>query len=173
MKFKIIENHICAPQGFLASGINAGIRKNPNKPDLAIIYSKIPAISAGVFTTNQVKAAPVLLTQQHIKKNKLQAIVVNSGNANACTGKQGKLHALQMASATAKQLQIDTNKVGVASTGVIGVPLPIKKIVQGISMAANTLTTQSDLAAKAIMTTDLVPKSDSSNGVTIRSLKSQ
>src|SRR3990167_142522 len=68
MKFKIIENHICAPQGFLASGINAGIRKNPNKPDLAIIYSKIPAISAGVFTKNQVKAAPVLLTQQHIKK---------------------------------------------------------------------------------------------------------
>ena len=159
MKFKIIENHICAPQGFLASGINAGIRKNPNKPDLAIIYSKIPAISAGVFTKNQVKAAPVLLTQQHIKKNKLQAIVVNSGNANACTGKQGKLHALQMASATAKQLQIDTNKVGVASTGVIGVPLPIKKIVQGISMAASTLTTQSDSAAKAIMTTDLVPKS--------------
>ncbi|HEX4044598.1 MAG TPA: bifunctional glutamate N-acetyltransferase/amino-acid acetyltransferase ArgJ [Gammaproteobacteria bacterium] len=156
----IIDNNICAPQGFLATSICAGIRKNREKPDLALIYSECPAVAAGVFTLNQVKAAPVTLTQTHLaQQQQLQAIVVNSGNANACTGKLGELHAKQMANTTAASLQIDPALVGVASTGVIGVTLPIEKIVNGITTAATQLTTDGNAAACAIMTTDTFPKS--------------
>lgn len=156
---KNIDGDICTPQGFFAVGIHAGIRKNTEKPDLAIIYSQVPAVAAGVFTLNQAKAAPVILTQDHIKDGILQAVVVNSGNANACTGKLGMQHAKQMAELTAKKLHIAEDKVAVASTGVIGVTLPIEKITRGIDAAVKTISRDGDLAAKAIMTTDTYPKS--------------
>lgn len=156
---KIINGNICSPQGFFATGVYAGIRKNPDKPDLALIYSKIPAVAAGVFTTNLAKAAPLLLTQQHLKKTGiLQAIVVNSGNANACTGQIGIQHAAQMASAAAVGLNIEKEKIAVASTGVIGVPLPIEKIISGIESAVPKLALEGDKAAQAIMTTDTFTK---------------
>lgn len=157
--YKTIDGNICAPRGFLAAGVCAEIRKNTKRPDLALIYSEKPAAAAGVFTLNQVKAAPVLLTQQHLKNGKLQAIVVNSGNANACTGPLGMEHAQQMAAASAAALQIGPDSVAVASTGVIGVPLPITKILPGIRIAAGKMGTDGDIAAAAIMTTDTFTKS--------------
>ncbi len=157
---KMIDDNICAPIGFLASSIYSGVRKNPQKNDLAIIYSKKPAIAAGVFTTNLVKAAPVLLTQEHLKKGKLQAIVVNSGNANACTGPLGIQHAQQMAAVAANELKIFSHQMAVASTGIIGVPLPIEKIVSALPVAVAKLSTKGgDSAASAIMTTDTFAKS--------------
>ncbi len=157
---KIINNNICAPKGFLASSIYSGVRKNPHKSDLAVIYSKKPAIAAGVFTTNLVKAAPVLLTQEHLKKGKLQAIVVNSGNANACTGPLGMQHAQQMAAVAANELKIFSHQIAVASTGIIGVPLPIEKVVSALPAAVARLSTEGgDSAASAIMTTDTFAKS--------------
>jgi glutamate N-acetyltransferase/amino-acid N-acetyltransferase len=156
---KTINGNICAPQGFLATGVYAGIRKNPKKLDLCVIYSQIPAVAAGVSTLNQAKAAPVILTQKHLKQGLLQAIVVNSGNANACTGKLGMQHAKQMAVTAAQELQIATNKVAVASTGVIGVNLPIEKITKGIRAAILKLSLNGDAAAQAILTTDTYEKS--------------
>lgn len=156
---KEIAGNICAPKGFLASSVHAGIRKNSNKYDLAIIYSEIPAVAAGVFTQNQVRAAPVILTQKHIEQRTLQAIVVNSANANACTGSLGMLHAQQMADSIAKNLNVIASQVAVASTGVIGVTLPIEKITTGINLAAQSLSQDGCSAAKAIMTTDTFAKS--------------
>lgn len=156
--FKLINNSICAPKGFLATGVHAGIRKNSKKLDLAVIYCQQPAIAAGVFTTNQVKAAPVLLSEQHLKQGLLQAIVVNSGNANACTGALGMEHAMEMAETTAINLQIPVGRVAVASTGVIGVTLPIEKITQGINMATPKMSYSDNEAAEAIMTTDTFAK---------------
>lgn len=156
---KIIEGGICAAKGFLAVGIHAGIRKNTQKPDLAIIYSEQPAVAAGVFTTNLVKAAPIIVTQEFIKSATLQAIVVNSGNANACTGETGMQHAKIMAQTTAAQLQLKPEHVAVASTGVIGVTLPIEKITEGIVTAAKKITSEGHNTAWAIMTTDTFPKS--------------
>src|SRR5579863_22067 len=95
---KNINGSICSPQGFLAAGVYAGLKRNTQKKDIAMIYSRQPAVVAGVLTTNQVKAAPVLLTRQRLNASThLQAIVINSGNANACTGWQGMLDAQQMA----------------------------------------------------------------------------
>jgi glutamate N-acetyltransferase/amino-acid N-acetyltransferase len=156
--FKLINNSICAPKGFLATGVHAGIRKNSQKLDLAVIYCQQPAVAAGVFTTNQVRAAPVLLTEQHIKEGMLQAIVVNSGNANACTGPLGMQHAIEMAETTAAKLQLPINRVAVASTGVIGVTLPIEKITQGIKAAIPKMASSGNEAAEAIMTTDTYSK---------------
>lgn len=157
---KIIDNNICAPKGFLATGIHVGIRKNSEKADLALIMSKKPAAAAGVFTINKVKAAPVLLSQKNIKKGLLQALIINSGNANACTGKLGMQHAKKMVTTTAKTLNIKSTEVAVASTGVIGVPLPIEKIIANIPHAAQQINANGgDLAARAIMTTDTFAKS--------------
>lgn len=157
---KKVNGNICAPKGFLAAGIYAGLKKNPSKFDLALIHSKALAVAAGVFTTSRMKAAPVILTQQRIKKgNKLQAIVINSGNANSCTGKLGIVHAKQMAKITAQGLNIDPQSVAVASTGVIGVTLPINKIIDGISLAIPKLSIDDNTAAQAIMTTDTFAKS--------------
>lgn len=155
---KIIDNSICAAKGFKAAGVYAGVRKNPHKLDVALIYSEVPAVAAGVFTLNLVKAAPVVLTQEYIKSGLLQAVAVNSGNANACTGQAGMEHAKLMAETAAKALKIPAESVGVSSTGVIGVPLPIEKITAGINEAAKILSTEDLLAAQAIMTTDTVAK---------------
>lgn len=159
-KWNKIKGNVTAPKGFSAAGIVAGVKKS-GKKDLALIYSNQPAIGAGVFTQNLVKAAPLLLDIEHlsVNQNKARAIVVNSGNANACVGGQGWLDALEMAAQTAQGLGIKTEEVLVASTGVIGVPLPMDKITGGIKNAIENLsTTGGEDAARAIMTTDLTVK---------------
>jgi len=145
-------------QGFLFSGISAGIKKD-GKRDLGLIYSEVPAQVAGVFTTNAVKAAPVQLDMERIKKGLCQAIVVNSGNANACTGSRGLGDAKKISSVVAKQLGIDERLVFPSSTGVIGSPLPTKKIEQGIPELVDHLSPEAWMSTvEAIMTTDTFPK---------------
>lgn len=157
---KTIDGGITSPKGFKAVGFHAGIRKKKN--DMALIYSEVPAKAVGVFTKNTVKAAPVLLDQDILSKGgNIQAIVVNSGNANACTGELGKEHAKKMADVTAECLGLSEGEVLVSSTGVIGVPLPIDIIESAIKENYNKLgnsKSDSDLAAEAIMTTDTFPK---------------
>ena len=157
--YNIIDGGVCAPQGFLANGVYAGVRKNPNKLDLGLIYSEFPCVSAGVFTLNKAKAAPVIVSQDKSKKGNIQAIIINSGNANSCTGELGILHAHQMANKTAFKLKIDPLNVAVASTGVIGVTLPIDKILSGIDQITHKLTKNSKAASQAIMTTETYSKS--------------
>jgi len=151
--------------GFEAAGIAAGLKKK-NKKDLGLIFSKVPANVAGVFTRNRVKAAPVILDRERIKSGVCQAIIVNSGNANCCTGEQGIRDAETMASLSASELGISKNLVLVASTGVIGEPLPLEKIKTAIPDLVESLRPEGipDLA-KSIMTTDTVPKMVSEQGV--------
>lgn len=149
---------ITAVPGFLASGIHCGIKK-VKAPDLALIFSKEPCTAAGLFTTNRVTAAPVRLTQKHIKSGMLQAIVANSGNANACTGPYGETIAREMAELTARHLGVTPEQVAVASTGVIGEPPPLPAIQSGVPQAVKALSPKgSRNAAQAIMTTDQRPK---------------
>lgn len=144
--------------GFKATGIYAGIKKREKK-DLALIFSEVEAKVAGLFTTNQVKAAPVILDIERIRSGKGQAIVANSGNANACTGKKGYSDASEMASLTARGLGIPPEMVYVASTGVIGEFLPLDKIKKGIEKGIPLLSEKGlPDAAEAIMTTDTFPK---------------
>jgi glutamate N-acetyltransferase/amino-acid N-acetyltransferase len=154
------EGGVTAPEGFLAAGVGAGIKKN-GKKDIALIYSEKTCTAAGVFTTNLVKAAPLLLDMEHLAKTggKAQAVIVNSGNANACTGEQGAKDAVAMAELTAAKLGLKREEVLVSSTGVIGVTMPMEKVTAGISLAAETLARSGgSAAAQAIMTTDTVPK---------------
>ena len=156
---KQIEGGITAVQGVQAAGICTGIKKAETK-DIALIYTDTPATAAGVFTTNSVTAAPVLVCRKHLSNATAQAIIVNSGNANACTGDLGMTNAHRMAAATADQLDIEEEEVLVASTGVIGQQLQMQVIENGIQMAAKTLSSEGgDDAAEAIMTTDTFPKS--------------
>ncbi|MDE0317263.1 MAG: bifunctional glutamate N-acetyltransferase/amino-acid acetyltransferase ArgJ [Candidatus Poribacteria bacterium] len=156
---KQIDGGITAVSGVQAAGIHAGIKKAELK-DLALIVTDAPAAAAGVFTKNSVTAAPVLVCRQHLSDSVAQAIIINSGNANACTGELGMSNAQRMASTTAEQLGIDENLVLVSSTGVIGQQLPMNKIENGIQLAANALSTEGGAkAAEAIMTTDTHPKS--------------
>jgi len=155
---KIIDSSITAPQGFLAQGVEAEIKKK-NKKDVAIIYSEKPCSSAGVFTTNKVRAACIDINRSHLENGKAQAIVVNSGNANACTGDQGWEDTLTMARITADLLHISCQDTLVASTGVIGVAMPMDRIEKGIQEAAAALSRDgAQNTALAIMTTDLVSK---------------
>ncbi|PKM76929.1 MAG: ornithine acetyltransferase [Firmicutes bacterium HGW-Firmicutes-15] len=155
---KIIEGSIAAPQGFLAQGIEAAIKKE-DKKDVAIIYSTHKCTAAGVFTTNKVRAACVDINRSHLEDGQAQAIVVNSGNANACTGKQGWEDTLSMARITADLLHISSRDTLVASTGVIGVAMPMDRIAKGIQAAAASLSeTGGPNASQAIMTTDLTNK---------------
>ncbi len=142
--------------GFLAGAVQAGIR-TPNELDLAILYSEVPCVAAGVLTTNRVKSAPVILSSQHLSKGRAQAIVANSGCANACVGEQGLADAAEMARLTATKLEIPTTAVLVASTGVIGTPLPMDCIRHGIKNTRLGPQAGHDFA-KAIMTTDSRPK---------------
>ena len=146
---------IAAPLGFHGDGQHVGL-KHKSK-DLGWIYSETPAAVAGVFTTNQVQAAPVQLNKATIKNGKLQAIIVNSGNANAVTGNIGLEHAKIMQETTAKVLNIDASLVGVASTGIIGQILPIDKVVAGIHQL--NIDGDTNGFAHAIMTTDTQEKS--------------
>jgi len=145
-------------QGFLFSGISAGIKKD-GKRDLGLIYSEVPAQVAGLFTTNAVKAAPVQLDMERMKRGLCQAILVNSGNANACTGSRGLGDAKRVSSYVAKQLGINERLIFPSSTGVIGSPLPIKKIEKGIPELVDHLSPGAWMSTvEAVMTTDTFPK---------------
>ncbi len=140
--------------GFQAIGIYSGVKKSEKK-DLCIIYSKDKAVAAATFTTNKVKAAPLLVNIDNIKSKNTQAIVVNSGIANACTGKQGLENAKLMVEETAKGLKLKNDEVLVGSTGIIGKQLPIDKIINGINIACNKLSDEGGISAsEALMTTD-------------------
>jgi glutamate N-acetyltransferase/amino-acid N-acetyltransferase len=144
--------------GFVAGAVAAGLKKD-KKQDLALILSQVPAAAAGVFTTNQVQAAPVLLDKERIKSGSAQAILVNSGNANACTGPQGIKDARAMAHAAASALGIADDLVLVASTGVIGRPLNIAAIEASLPQLSRQLSPSGLFeVAQAIMTTDTFPK---------------
>jgi len=147
---------VSSASGFLAGAVHAGI-KNKGELDLAILCSEVPCKAAGVFTTSQIKSAPVILSQKHIAKGRAQAIVVNSGCANACMGGQGLADALEMANLAAAKLGISPEEVLVASTGIIGVPLPMDKIRTGIPEIKPTRGGGHDFC-RAIMTTDTRPK---------------
>ena len=157
---KKIKGGVTAPQGFSAMGLNAGIKKD--KKDMAMIYSVVPCTAAGTFTTNVVKAAPVKWDQQVVKSGaKAQAVVVNSGIANACTGAEGFGYCKDTADAAAKALNISADGVLIGSTGVIGKQIPIDKLTAGIKVLAgkkNDTLENGTEAAKAIMTTDTFPK---------------
>ncbi len=160
MKKHIMTGGVCAPKGFMASGVAADINCRGNdKKDLALIFSEVPAVAAAVFTTNRVKAAPITLTQSHLQEGLTQAVIINARNANSCTGEQGERDALAMAHLTADALHIAANRVAVASTGLIGVPLPMNRLERGIPLAKEALSVEGGhLAAQAIMTTDTYPK---------------
>jgi len=144
--------------GFKFAGISAGIKPHRTK-DIALIFSERPASVAGVFTTNRIKAAPVRLDIERIKSTRGQAIIINSGNANACTGDKGLGDALEMAECVAKGLNIRPEYVYVSSTGIIGRPLPMAKIKKAIPSLIKRLSPSSVMdTATAIMTTDTFPK---------------
>lgn len=161
---KIISGGITAPLGFKASGIYCGIKKavfglSTQPKDLGLIYSQVPTISAGAFTTNKIKAAPVRISQKHLRQKFSQAIIVNSGMANACTGKKGLADAFSMAEAVAGALRIQPNQVLVASTGVIGRLIPIQKVLNSVYRLAALLSKdKANNFVQAIMTTDKSPK---------------
>lgn len=145
-------------KGFQYSAVAAELRKKA-RLDLGLIFSERPAVAAGVFTTNKVKAAPVLLDMERIGQGKIQAVLVNSGVANACTGKIGLQAAQTCSGLTAAALNIEENLVQLASTGVIGEQLPIEKVAAGMDELVSNLSPSSyDDVARAIMTTDTVPK---------------
>jgi glutamate N-acetyltransferase/amino-acid N-acetyltransferase len=165
---------VTTPQGFRASGSSAGIKAN-GAPDLALLVSDTPATAAAVFTTNRAQAAPILVSREHLRASGgvARAIVVNSGCANACTGDEGIRVARDMAIETAKLVGCSVAEVLIASTGVIGVALPIEKIRTSLPAAFNGLSSdQGSAAARAIMTTDPFPKEASTelqiDGRTVR-----
>lgn len=154
---KIEKGGICAPIGFVANGIHCGIRKNASKKDLSLIYSLNKAVAACVYTTNKVKGAPLLVTKKHLQNGYAQAIICNSGNANTCN-KNGIEIADQMCELLAEKMDIDANDIIVASTGVIGQPLDITPIKNGIPELVSGLGRNSQSAAEGIMTTDTILK---------------
>jgi glutamate N-acetyltransferase/amino-acid N-acetyltransferase len=156
----VLTGGVTTPQGFRAAGVRAGIKASGDL-DLALLVSDTPASAAAVFTTNLVQAAPVLVSRAHLGRSGgvARAIVVNSGCANACTGDQGMRVAQDMAAETARLLDCPVEQVLVASTGVIGVALPIEKVRSGLPAALRALgADQGPTAARAIMTTDPFPK---------------
>ncbi|HHV11957.1 MAG TPA: bifunctional ornithine acetyltransferase/N-acetylglutamate synthase [Clostridiales bacterium] len=157
---KIIDGGVTAAQGFLAAGVYAGIKKA--RKDMALVYSTVPAVQAGTFTTNVVKAAPVKWDMKLTKESPfIQAVVLNSGVANACTGAEGDLNNELMAKAVAQAMDIPVNAVYTASTGVIGKQLPIAVIQEGVKLLASELKEGREAAlqaAEAIMTTDTYSK---------------
>ena len=155
---KITEGGVCAAKGFKAGGIHCGIRKNRSKRDLALIYSETPATAAAVYTTNLVKGAPLTVTKKHLSDGIAQAVICNSGNANTCNA-DGIEIAEKMSDIAASALGIKATDIVIASTGVIGQPLDITPIANGISPLVSSLSASgSKEAAEAIMTTDTVVK---------------
>lgn len=158
MDIKLEKGGVCAPAGFRAAGIHCGIAKKADKKDLALIATSARANAAAVYTTNKVKAAPVIVTKRHLENGCAQAIICNSGNANACNA-DGEQVALEMCRLAAEQLHLSAEEVVVASTGVIGQPLniePIRDNIKKLTLALSEGGSQS--AEQAIMTTDLVEK---------------
>jgi glutamate N-acetyltransferase / amino-acid N-acetyltransferase len=170
------------PRGWKAGSAACGIKAftagasaipSGQKDDLAVVYSERPCDAAGVFTTNRVKSATIVIDQLHLRQNRVQAVVINSGNANACTGAQGYKDALLMAKLTADRLDLDPPQVIISSTGVIGRSLPMDAVKRGIADACAGIDEEGgDAAARAIMTTDTVPKQATSQvdigGVSVR-----
>lgn len=157
-----IPGGVNAARGFLSAAASCGIKRTgPLRPDLCLVVSEEPATAAGVFTTNLVKAAPVLLSRSHLEKGSARAVLLNSGNANACTGVPGLRAAEQTANATAIALGLHADEVLLCSTGRIGVQLPVAKMLPGISSAALALKktpAAATASARSIMTSDSVPK---------------
>lgn len=153
---RFLKNNVCAPKGFKALGKAIGIKKS-GKPDFAVIYSEVIANAAAVYTQNNVKGAPLIVTKKHLIDGRAQAIVVNSGVANVCTGKKGIRDAENVAELVVEELGIKSNDVLVASTGLIGAYLPMSRIKEGIKGVKNKLSKSAD-AASAIMTTDKARK---------------
>ncbi len=154
---KEIPGGITAPKGFKAAGVHCGIKKN--KPDLAMIHSDVSAVAWAMFTSNKVKAAPVQVSIKKIRNRRAQAIIVNSGIANACMGKRGIKDAQSMSKLAAQELRIREEDVLIASTGHIGEPLPMCKIEEGIKQARLLLSSRGGRqAAEAILTTDTFAK---------------
>ena len=150
---KAIRGGITAPKGFKASAVNCGIKKR--RKDLALIYSDIPARATALFTTNRIQAAPLIIAREHLRNSRAQSIIINSGNANACTGPRGLDNARLMAKLTAEQLGIKEEDILVASTGIIGKPLPMDYVEKGVRKLVPSLSRQGGReAAQAIMTTD-------------------
>jgi glutamate N-acetyltransferase/amino-acid N-acetyltransferase len=161
LTLNLITDDIVCPQGFLASAVAAGVKKANGKLDLGLLYSSRPSIAAARFTTNVVKAAPLLLSQAHLEKSggEIRAIIVNSGNANACTGDAGMQVARKMAELGSQILGISAHQLLVASTGVIGVQLPFERLEkQASTLKAGLKPEAIGDVAKAIMTTDTVRK---------------
>ncbi len=157
-EIKQMNSGLTAPKGFKASGVACTIKQSGNK-DMAVVASDTIASAAAVFTTNKASAAPVHVSKAHVADGKVKAIVINSGNANACTGEAGEKNAAHMAELTASALAAKTEDIIVMSTGIIGVPLPMQKVANGIQAAVDALSPDggSD-AAQAIMTTDTFSK---------------
>jgi len=154
----IPEGTVTSPEGFFAGATSAGIsKKAKNKPDVGILFSEAPCVAAGVFTTNRIKAAPVVLSQKRLKQGRALAVVVNSGCANACVGERGIRDAAKMAGLVAEGIGILPEDVLVASTGVIGVPLPMKRIASAIEQVILSRDGGHELT-RAIMTTDTFAK---------------
>lgn len=157
---KKIDGGVCAAKGFLAGSVHAGIKRvASSKEDLALVFSEAPCSAAGVFTTNRVVAAPVILSQKNLRSASHCGVLLNSGNANACTGPQGLLDAKESAKEAAKALNISTKELFLCSTGRIGVPMPMEKVLAGIARLPASLSRKgSRAAAVAIMTSDTFPK---------------
>lgn len=154
-----MNTHLLPVNGFKTAGISAGIKKGTTKKDMMLVFSDTPAVAAAVFTKNLAAAAPVHLSKAHMNSDFHQAVLVNSGNANACTGDSGHADAVQLTRAVAEQLGINPNAVLNASTGIIGIPLPMDVMVDSLPKLVSELSTGSmDDAAEAILTTDTFPK---------------
>ena len=150
---------VASPRGYLAAGAATGVKESGAR-DLALVYSARPANAAAVYTTNKVQGAPIAVDREHLADGRARAVILNSGNANVCNGDAGLEHARRMCSLTASELGLQTEEVLVCSTGVIGVPLPIEKIEDGIPRIVAALSPEGGAeAAEGIMTTDTVPKS--------------
>ena len=157
-QYEWIDGGLCAAKGFQTSGIHCGIRKNKEKKDLALIYSDVLCNASAVYTQNKVKGAPILVTQEHLKNHKAQAVIVNSGNANTCNA-DGEEKAQAMCKLCADTMGVKETDVIVASTGVIGQVLPLEPIKDHMDELKAGLASQSSSdAAEAIMTTDTVKK---------------
>ena len=155
---KLINGGVCAAKDFVASGIHCGIRKNRTKRDLSLIYSKTLAHAAAVYTTNLVKGAPLTVTKDHLSDGCAQAVICNSGNANTCNA-NGIEVAEKICECLGKEMGLDPRNVVVASTGVIGQPLDVTPIANGIPALVSALSTDGgEAAAEGIMTTDTVKK---------------
>jgi len=154
----VVKGGVTVPEGFLASGLKAGIKKS-GKPDLALLYSEIPAVAAAAFTSNRFQASPVKVSKIHIKNKTHQAVIVNSGNANCANGMAGDRSAWEMASSAAAKMRLSGREVLVASTGIIGVPLPLAKIKAKIAGLVGELSAKgAGDFAESILTTDTVRK---------------